>query len=209
MTGFIIATAQQKGGAGKTTVAAHLAVAAAAMGKTVVALDIDPQGSLAAWGALRAERAPPLNVSVEAVAGHRVRSVAERAARSADLVIIDAPPHAETETRQALRAADLALAPLQPSPLDLWASRAVFEAARAEGARFVFLLNKTPPRARLVETIAAQARAMGADLLTTRLGARVAFADSMADGLTAIERAPRSAAASEAHALAKEIFSLF
>ena len=125
-----------------------------------------------------------------------------------DLVIIDAPPHADTETRQALRAADLVLAPIQPSPLDLWASRAVLDAATAAGRPFAFVLNKTSPRARLVETIARQAAELGAPVLESRLGARIAFAEAMGKGLTAIETAPRGPAAAEARALAKEVLGL-
>jgi chromosome partitioning protein len=49
MTGIIITLAQQKGGAGKTTVAAHLAVAYALAGSSVAVLDVDPQGSLGEW----------------------------------------------------------------------------------------------------------------------------------------------------------------
>src|SRR3954467_14351867 len=49
----ILAVAVQKGGTGKTTLAASLAIAAAEAGEHVTALDLDPQGSLAGWGALR------------------------------------------------------------------------------------------------------------------------------------------------------------
>lgn len=208
MTGFVIVTAQQKGGAGKTTLAAHLAVAAAELGRSVKALDIDPQGSLAAWGALRAARAPALAVPVEAVAGHRARNVAERAAAEYDIVVIDAPPHAETETRQALRAADLALAPLQPSPLDLWASKSALAAAQDAGCKFAFVLNKTPPRARIVEATIAEAEKLGAPILEPRLGARVAFADAMGSGLTALETQPKGRAAEEARAVTEAALAL-
>lgn len=208
MAGLVIAIAQQKGGAGKTTLAAHLAVAAAELGRSVAALDIDPQGSLAVWAAIRARRQPALEIATEAVAGHRVRAAAERAAAVCDLVVIDAPPHAETETRQALRAADIVLAPIQPSPLDLWASRAVLAAATEAGCRFAFVMNRTPPRARLVDAIAAEIADLGADLLASRLGARVAFADAMGQGLTVMETARRGPAAAEARALAKEVLAL-
>ena len=183
MAGKIIAAAQQKGGAGKTTLAAHLAVAGAEMGWKVLALDIDPQGSLTAWGEIRAARtpAPALQVDVEAIAGHRVRAAAERAAAAYDLIVIDAPPHAETETRQALRTADLTLAPIQPSPLDLWASRSVIDAVTGANGRMALVMNKTPARARLVDDIAAQAVELGAPLLEARLGARVGFADAMGE----------------------------
>ena len=57
MTGKVITVAQQKGGAGKTTIAAHLAVSLAQKDLNVVALDIDPQGSLTAWYEARKESA--------------------------------------------------------------------------------------------------------------------------------------------------------
>lgn len=204
MTGRVITIAQRKGGAGKTTMTAHLAVAAAEAGLKVLAIDIDPQGSLAAWGALRAIAAPPLEIGVESVAGHRVRDVAERRRNEFDLILVDAPPHADTETRHALRAADLALAPTQPSPLDLWAARAVVDAAHAARTDLALVLNKTPARARIVDEAVAAAADLGAPLLTSRLGARVAFARSMGVGLTAIDQAPRGPAAVETRALLTE-----
>jgi chromosome partitioning protein len=56
MAGRVITIAQQKGGAGKTTLAAHLAIAWAGEGRSVALLDIDPQGSLATWHRLRGDR---------------------------------------------------------------------------------------------------------------------------------------------------------
>ena len=205
MTGRIVTTAQQKGGAGKTTLAAQIVVAAAEAGLRSLAIDIDPQGSLSAWGDLRARTAPAIPVDVEAAAGHRVREIASRRAGDYDLVVIDAPPHAETETRQALRAADLAIAPVQPSPLDLWASRPVIEAAEAAGADVALVLNRVPPRARIVEETAAAAVELGARLLEARLGARVIFAEAMGAGLTPVDKAPKSPAAGEVRALWREI----
>ena len=55
MAGTIITVAQQKGGAGKTTLTAHLAVAFKDAGKSVALVDIDPQQSLSNWFRLRKE----------------------------------------------------------------------------------------------------------------------------------------------------------
>ena len=49
----VITIAQQKGGAGKTTIAAHIAVSLAQTGRRIAIIDIDPQGSLSRWHALR------------------------------------------------------------------------------------------------------------------------------------------------------------
>ena len=94
MAGIIITIAQQKGGAGKTTLAAHLALSWARE-KRVAIVDIDPQASLAAWFSLRQERlgkkAPAIDVA--AITGWRVAAEVERQARSHDIVVIDSAPH--------------------------------------------------------------------------------------------------------------------
>ena len=60
-----IALVTQKGGSGKTTLAVTLAVAASEAGEKVVALDLDPQASLIAWGNERTSESP----AVDALAG--------------------------------------------------------------------------------------------------------------------------------------------
>ena len=57
----VIVLASQKGGAGKTTLAAHIAVAAEAAGDgPAVLIDADPQGSLSAWWNVRDTDSPAL-----------------------------------------------------------------------------------------------------------------------------------------------------
>jgi chromosome partitioning protein len=70
---------------------------------------------------------------------------------SVDLVVIDAPPHAETEARIAVRAARLVVVPVQPSPLDLWATAETLKMAQDERRRSLVVLNRVPPRSRLTE----------------------------------------------------------
>ena len=81
MVAKIITVAQQKGGAGKTTVAAHLAVAWAASGRRRVAIiDTDPQGSLTQWHKVREQRMgdAETNLTFAAISGWRVRSEIDR-----------------------------------------------------------------------------------------------------------------------------------
>ena len=207
MTAKIITVAQQKGGAGKTTLAAHLAVAYTAMAKRVVAVDIDPQQSLSRWYGLRLERmdGTPAGVLVSATEGWRARVEVERAAAGHDVVIIDSPPHAETEARIAIRAADLVVVPVQPSPMDLWATRPTLELAAAERVPALLVFNRVPARAKLTEAMEAEASKLGAKIARARLGNRVAFAAALAEGKAVGEAQPRGRAAEEIAALAKEI----
>jgi hypothetical protein len=137
MPGLVITVAQRKGGAGKTTLAAQLAVAWAQSGAQVAVLDIDPQGSLAAWVELRRARlgANAVGFAFAALPGWRAASWIEDQARRADLVLIDGPPHADAEAQIAVRAAGLVLVPVQPSPLDLWATETTLKMARDERRR--------------------------------------------------------------------------
>src|SRR6266404_1988557 len=105
MAGLVITIAQRKGGAGKTTLAAQLAVVWARQGARVAVLDIDPQGSLAAWIDLRRARlgAEAIGFDFAALPGWRAAQWVEDRAREADLVVIDGPPHAGRGTDRSAR----------------------------------------------------------------------------------------------------------
>jgi chromosome partitioning protein len=206
MAGIVITIAQQKGGAGKTTLAAHLAVLWAGEGKRVALLDTDPQGSLAAWHAERAARLGGDGVGLDftAIAGWRAAAEVERRARDHAIVVVDSPPHAETEARLAVRAATLLLVPVQPSPMDLWATRPTLDLARQEKTPVLLVLNRVPPRANLADAMIARLGELGVTLAATRIGNRVALASAMAEGLGITETAPAGRAAQELRALAEE-----
>src|SRR5690242_2589522 len=206
MPATIITIAQQKGGAGKTTLAAHLALAWAAHHRVGV-IDIDPQASLASWFRLRKERlgafAPDIDVA--AITGWRVAREVERQARRHDIVLIDSAPHAETEARIAVRAASLVLVPVQPSPMDIWATQATLDLCRQERVPPLLVLNRVPSRAKLTVAMAAKLGELGAPLATAQIGNRVALAAALAEGRGIFETAPTSSAAQEIAALAEEV----
>ena len=207
MAGLVITIAQRKGGAGKTTLAAQLAVTWAQSGPQVAVLDIDPQGSLAAWVELRRARlgATAIGFDFAALPGWRAAQWIEDRARSADLVLIDNPPHAETEAQIAVRAAGLVLIPVQPSPLDLWATEATLKMARDERRRPLLVLNRVPPRSGLTDHIATELARSGTPVAATRIGNRVALVRAMMSGLGVIESESASQAAAEIRAFADEV----
>jgi chromosome partitioning protein len=210
MAGLVITIAQRKGGAGKTTLAAQLAIAWARQGARVAVLDIDPQGSLAAWIDLRRARlgTEAIGFDFAALPGWRAAQWVEDRARETDLVLIDGPPHAETEARIAVRVAGLVLVPVQPSPLDLWATEATLKMARDERRRALIVLNRVPPRSSLTDEIAAALAGAGVPIAAARIGNRVALARAMALGLGVVESAGTASASTEINALAKEVRAL-
>jgi len=207
MTAKILTIAQQKGGAGKSTLAAHLALAWALRKKSVALVDIDPQQSLAAWYAAREEQLgeDATGITFEAVTGWRAARTVEKLAENHDFVLIDSPPHADTDARVAVRAAGLVLVPAQPSPLDVWATLPTLELAQKEKSAALMVLNRVPPRANLTAQMMTKLGDYPVKVAKSTIGNRVAFADAMMSGRTALEAKPSSIASKEIRALANEL----
>jgi chromosome partitioning protein len=200
----VITFAQQKGGAGKTMLAAQLAAAYAAEAR-VALLDTDPQGSLARWHALRSARASAAPLTFAAPSGWRLPAELDRLRGTHDLILIDSPPRVDTDARIAVRAADLVVVPLQPSPPDLWAAGATLDLVQAERRRAVMVLNRAPATSKLRSAMERALAERGLTVCAGVLGNRAGFAAAFAEGLGVTEAWPRSPAAREVHALAAEI----
>jgi chromosome partitioning protein len=201
----VITVAQQKGGAGKTTLAANLAATFGASAR-VALIDIDPQRSLTRWHDLRKARLiEAASLTFSDVSGWRLASELDRLRKTHDLVLIDSPPQIDTDAKLAVRSADLVLVPVQPSPPDIWAAEGTLKLALTEGRRAVLVLNRVPTASRLREAVEADITARNLPVLDQALGNRTAYATAFAEGLGVTEAAPRSAAADELRSLVAQI----
>ena len=204
---IVITVAQQKGGAGKTMLAANLA-AAWASAHRVVLLDIDPQHSLSQWHALRAARTGLAGIGFSAVSGWRVKAELDRLAADADILIVDTPPQIDSDAARAIRAASLVLIPVQPSMPDLWASAGTLKLVTAERRRVAVVMNRTPAKSALRTAVEGAFAASGLPVLPTTLGDRRAYPQAFAQGMGVTEAQPRSVAAAELSALADAILEM-
>ncbi|SRR6266511_4535221 len=190
----ILTIASQKGGAGKTTLAAHVAVEAERRGAGRVAVvDTDPQGSLAAWWKQRAAETPLFAaVDVARLADHMTALRRQRV----NLVVIDTPPALLDTIRTAIGVADLVLIPARPSPHDLRAVGVVVEMAEQGHKALCFVVNGATSRS-LIALEAVQALAQHGQVAPVIVHQRIDFAASMTDGRTVGELNSRSRSAEE------------
>ncbi len=201
--GHVITIAQQKGGSGKTTLAANLAVAFARAGHSVALIDTDPQGSLGRWFMLRAETLGEPDMEFSTASAWGVSYESGKLRKSHDIVIVDTPPKADADLRPALRAADLVLVPVAASHVDLWATEGVLDLVAREGGRALIVLNRIKAGTRLAEEVATAAAATAA-IAAAQLGQRIAYAETLGQG-RAVADGPKSAAQAEVTALASEV----
>ena len=203
MAGKIITVAQQKGGAGKTTIAANLAVALAGKGKTVALLDTDPQGSLGRWFMARREaQGPGLEFSTASAWG--VSYECDKLRKSADYVLIDTPPKIDSDLKPAIRESDLVIVPVSASPVDVWATEGVLDMATREGAEVMVVLNRAKAGTKVVADVDRALSDLGVQRAETTLGHRVAFPETMGAGKAAMERG-KGAWSNEVQALTDEV----
>ena len=202
----IITIAQQKGGAGKTTIVVHLAISLMQAGNRVAIVDIDPQGSLTNWYNLRERKYGKgyTGVAFFSSSGWRLSTAINQFKEKYDYILIDSPPHTETDSKVAIRIADLVLVPMQPSPTDLWATSATLGFAQKEKKLVKIILNRYNPSSKLAKEIISNLD----DLLENYLGNRVAFSSCFLQGMSITELDPSSQAAYEVKQLTDEVLSL-
>jgi chromosome partitioning protein len=139
MRARIISLLNQKGGCGKTTLSMHLAASFARRGREpkVLVVDADPQGTATRWAASASDEEPfRASVVSLAAAGVKVHREVKKFVDDYDYIIIDCPPAADSPVPQsALLVTDVAIVPVVPSPLDLWAALGIIKTI--EGGRAV------------------------------------------------------------------------
>lgn len=201
MSGLVITVAQQKGGAGKTTLAVNLAVGFLRSGRTVALLDTDPQGSLGRWFMARRERLGAAGLEFSTSSAWGVSYECEKLKKHYDVVIIDTPPKVDSDLRPALREADMILVPVSASLVDLWATEGVLDLARREGKRPKIILNRIKRGTRLDAEVRAAAEQLEGEFVDAPLAHRVVYAETMGQGLGVLEAARKGPAGAEVDTL--------
>lgn len=189
-----IVLVNQKGGVGKTTLAAHLAVAAEREGAgPCVLMDTDPQASLADWWNSRSKETPAFApVTLPELAS----TLAALAGAGYQYAFIDTPPAITESIRRVVALADFVLIPIRPSPHDLRAVGRTVDLAVDAQRPFAFAVTQAKPNTRLTVQAVAALSAHGM-VSPAVIHDRVDFAASMIDGRTVVEIEVKGRSANE------------
>lgn len=194
----------QKGGSGKTTLCAHLAVQAERSGDgPAFVIDTDPQGTLSTWHEKREAEVPQ---RAEVALADIAAGLKQLEKHKASYCFIDTAPTRTDENVALFRLADLVLVPIRPSPSDLWAAAATVALLKEADIPFLFVLTQAKGNASITGQAAAALSHHG-PVAETFIADRVPYAAAMTDGRTAIELTTKGPAALETAALWKNIKS--
>lgn len=194
----VIAVVGNKGGAGKTTLGVNLA-AGLARTASIAIIDADPQGSALQWRAIAADSGA---LSVFA-ASPRIRSQTAELLQEYTYIVIDCPPSVHApQTTSVLEVGDVALIPVQPSPMDLWASihieQAVTRARETNPAlRAMLVINQLETRTTLSRLVRDALTEIALPVADTALRRRAIYRNSALEGRSVFEMGRRGADAAE------------
>lgn len=216
MAAKIITVCNQKGGSGKTTLSMQLAGSLARRGFKVLVVDADPQGTATRWAASADDDKPfPASVVGLSAASTKVHREVKKFVGDYQFIIIDCPPAADSPVPQsALLVADLALVPVIPSPLDLWAAvgiKTVIQNASDlnEDLQSKLVVNQCQPNTSLAKEALDILPEFGIGLCNTYLGQRQVYRQSAVFGQTVHDLGTRAEPAiEEVEALTTEVLAL-
>ena len=193
----VLAIISEKGGAGKTTLAVNLAVAAEAHGLATAVFDLDPRANSTVWGDNRASKIPAV---VPAQAPRLPMLLQQARDNDADLVIIDTAGNAESTAGKAVEAADAVLIPCRPYGPDLISISTSVKLAQAFGKPFYVVLNGAPFQGIETQEAISAISAAGVEVAPVILHSRKAFVSRFHEGLAALDVEPTGKAAAEIRA---------
>jgi chromosome partitioning protein len=190
----VVSLVTQKGGAGKSTLAVSLAVAAQERGFKIAVLDLDPQRTARRWFERR-EAAAPEVAAIDAKQLPVALTTLDK--QGCDLVVIDTAGVDVPAAKAVMMASNLCLIPARPSVADIEAAQPTIQALHRIGTQFAFVLNACPAGRNIRTLDAFRALQIMGAVAGVTLASRADHVDALAQGLGVTERDPAGKAAGE------------
>ena len=209
--GKIISFSNQKGGTGKTTLAANIAVLWSNSEYKVAVFDGDAQKSLTHWIEARKKYygENDIGIDVHPYNPHTFEEDLNNVKKKYNFILIDSPPSITYETIQIVKNANLVIVPVQPSPVDLMATVPFLNMVKRERKKSIVILNRVLPRARLTDAMVMRLRYAGAKIARSRISNKVIYAETFSVGRGMIDISVTSDTSKEIIKLGNEILRNF
>jgi len=207
----IITFANQKGGSGKSTLSANLAVLWSNSKYKVAVIDGDSQKSLTYWIEARRKYYGNNDIGID-IYPYNSRSLErdiEQIKRKYNFIIIDSPPSITYDTIQIIKNSDKVFVPVLPSPVDLMATIPFLHLIKQERKKALVILNRVMPRARLTYAMILRLRYAGAKITRTRVSNKIIFAEIFSVGRGVVDISINTDASKEIINLGNEIIRNF
>lgn len=179
----VLTVANRKGGAGKSTCAAHLAIEAVKSGLKTIVIDMDPQKTLETWWQKRVEDNPYL---LETTASELSSILQKLEQKDLDLCIIDTPGDASENAIVGIRVADLVVIPSKPTAPDLTAIGRTISMVEEHKKSFVFVITQGIVRSKATLQAASVLSQFGV-VAPAVISNRMSYANAMGIGDSAAQ----------------------
>ena len=205
--GKILAFTNQKGGTGKTTLSANLAVLWSNSQYKVAVIDGDNQKSLSNWIEARKKYygEKDIGFDVHTYNSHSFCEDIKSIKRKYNFIIVDSPPSITYDTIQIIKNVNKVFVPVQPSPIDLIATIPFLNLTKQERKKAIVVLNRVMPRVRLTEAMTIRLRYAGAKIARSRISSKTIYAETFSAGRGVVDISVNSEASREIINLGNEI----
>lgn len=204
----VISVSNQKGGSGKTTIAINLADGLQRQGYKVLVVDSDPQGSARDWNAENdGEVLPVIGLDRESLPKDVLKFKSQY-----DFIVIDSGSKIERMASAAIKAADIVLIPVQPSPYDVWAVSELVDLVKARQEvtdgipKAAFIVSRAIKNTLLSNEVIEALSSYELPVLESRTNQSVVYPTTASQGLTVFSDSS-SKASTEIENLCKEVIA--
>lgn len=206
---LVLGIASTKGGSGKTTLAINIARAIQVEGRQVQVIDTDPQRTATRWG----ERQPegyelPVRHVEDAPTAVSLQSRLMLLQEESEVAVVDGSPKKDGSTAAVIRASHAVIIPVQPTPADTWAARPVIEMVNRTNTPAALVISRQIVGTNLADAVSESLDEYDIPVLENRVSQRVAYAETMVDGITVMDRSGATKARNEIRGIATEVIEL-
>ncbi|MAS36257.1 MAG: peptide transporter [Anaerolineaceae bacterium] len=202
-----LAVLNQKGGAGKTTLSTNIACQLQLNDYRVLLVDSDPQGSARDWHAASDGQHLPVVGLDRATLDRDIKAIT----KDYDWVVIDGAPQLREMAVAAIKAADVILIPVQPSPYDIWACSDLVELIKSRQEvtdgrpKTAFVISRVIQGTKLSKEVREALAEYGLPVFEHFTSQRVIYPNSAASGSTPMLMEPSGEGAKEVQRITREL----